>query len=164
MALKFEELRVLQTAESIADEIWHQILRWDDFAKNVVGKQLVRATDSVGANIAEAFGWFHYGEKLRFLYYASCSLFEAKYWLNRALERDLMTTDDVGNYVSELTELARQLNTFAGMIKSQCASWKSPQKGVRENKVDYVVEEGSPDSKSLFSDDDYVWLKSLHNI
>jgi len=67
MALQFEELRVLQAAESIADGIWRQVMRWDGFARDVVGRQLARAGDSIGANIAEAFGRFHYGEKLHFL-------------------------------------------------------------------------------------------------
>ena len=70
MAMKFEELRVLQSAEVIADGIWQQVIQWDPLARDVVGKQLARASDSIGANIAEAFGRFHYGEKLQFLYYA----------------------------------------------------------------------------------------------
>ncbi len=82
MALKFEELRVLQAAEAVADGIWRQVVRWGSFARDTVGKQMARAGDSIGANIAEAYGRFHYGEKLQFLYYARGSLFETKYWLN----------------------------------------------------------------------------------
>jgi hypothetical protein len=33
VALKFEELRVLQTAEAVADEIWQQVVRWDSFSR-----------------------------------------------------------------------------------------------------------------------------------
>ncbi|GIV44793.1 MAG: hypothetical protein KatS3mg035_1916 [Bacteroidia bacterium] len=32
-----------------------------------MGDQFVRATDSIGANIAEGYGRFHYLEKLKFL-------------------------------------------------------------------------------------------------
>lgn len=64
MVLKFEDLRVLQAAEAVADDVWRRVTRWKPFAKDVVGKQLARAADSVGANIAEAYGRFHYGEKL----------------------------------------------------------------------------------------------------
>jgi four helix bundle protein len=59
MATAFEELRVLQDAEAVADEIWQQVVGWDPFAREVVGGQLARAADSVGANIVEAFGRFH---------------------------------------------------------------------------------------------------------
>src|SRR5690349_14889612 len=93
MATALEELRVLQLAESVADAVWKQILLWDTFARDVVGSQLARAADSIGANIAEAFGRFNYGEKVQFLYYARGSLFETKYWLNRAKTRDLISLD-----------------------------------------------------------------------
>ena len=49
----FEELRVYRLAETIADEIWTIVLKWNYLAKDTVGKQLVRAADSIGANIAE---------------------------------------------------------------------------------------------------------------
>jgi hypothetical protein len=47
----FDDLQVLQAAERIADSIWKQVGQWDDFARDVVGKQLTRAADSAGANI-----------------------------------------------------------------------------------------------------------------
>lgn len=162
MALKFEDLRVLQTAESIADEIWDQIARWDDFSKSVAGKQLARAIDSVGANIAEAFGRFHYGEKLQFLYYARGSLYEAKYWLNRALSRDLKDQEDVEMYASKLTELARQLNAFSKTIKTQRRGNKPPSKNVQENSPDYIVDTVN-ESTEFISDDEIKWIQSIPN-
>lgn len=47
MATSLEELKVLRVAEEIADGIWAQVIRWDEFARDVVGKQLTRAADSV---------------------------------------------------------------------------------------------------------------------
>lgn len=161
MVLKFEDLKVLQTAESVADDIWRSVAKWDRFARDVVGKQLARAADSIGANIAEAFGRFHYGEKLQFLYYARGSLFEAKYWLNRALERNLMSKDDADCYASQLSELARQLNAFAGIIKSQRRGTKS-SKNIQEDAPKYVLEEVE-DTKSFVTDDDIKWLRSTKN-
>jgi four helix bundle protein len=103
-------LEVLRAAEGVADDIWRQVVRWEPFARDVVGGQLAKAGDSIGANIAEAYGRFHYGEKLQFLYYARGSLFETKYWLNRAQERELMPSAQVQEYASQLTDLARQLS------------------------------------------------------
>ena len=48
----FENLRVYNLAEEIADQVWEVVLRWDHFAKDTVGKQLVRSADSIGANLA----------------------------------------------------------------------------------------------------------------
>jgi hypothetical protein len=52
----FENLRIYQLAEKLSDNIWQSVGRWDNFAKDTVGKQLVRAADSIGANIAEGSG------------------------------------------------------------------------------------------------------------
>jgi len=49
----FEKLQVYKLSEKLADQIWKIVLHWDILAKQTVGKQLIRAADSVGANIAE---------------------------------------------------------------------------------------------------------------
>jgi four helix bundle protein len=159
VALKFEELRVLQAADGVADGIWRQVVRWDPFARDVVGEQLARAADSVGANIAEAFGRFHYGEKLQFLHYARGSLFETKYWLNRALARALMPSAQVQDYASQSTDLARQLNAFAGSLRAQRRGSRSQPKTVRESGPEYsATQPGSPPIP-LFTEDELQWLQ-----
>src|SRR5574342_258805 len=106
MATELEDLKILQNMENIADAIWKCVVQWEEFAKDVVGKQMARATDSIGANIAESYGRFNYGEKLQFLYYSRGSLFEAKFWLNRALMRELMQAEEVKAYAARLSDVA----------------------------------------------------------
>ena len=108
MATELEDLKILQNAEGIADAVWKRVVQWEEFAKDVVGKQMARATDSIGANIAESYGRFNFGEKLQFLYYSRGSLFEAKFWLNRALARDLMKADEVKSYAARLSVSQRR--------------------------------------------------------
>ncbi len=156
MATSMEELRVLRTAEEIADSIWEQIIHWDVFAKDTVGKQTARAADSIGANIAEAFGRFRFGEKVEFLYYSRGSLFETKYWLNRAAQRSLMSATIVEELNTQLTALARQLNAFAKNLKIQKVS-EARGKAVREGGVEYEVEHGAD---RLFDEADFQWLQS----
>ena len=132
MTVTFEELRVLQAAEKIADGLWPVVVEWDIFARDTVGKQLVRAADSVGANIAEAYGRYHYGEKLRFLYFARGSLYETKYWLNRARVRRLTANDLAQSYADDLSNLAFQLNTFAKATKAQKSAAAPAQNSLRE--------------------------------
>jgi len=160
MATELEDLRILKTAEDIADAVWKQVVVWDEFAKDVVGKQMARATDSIGANIAESYGRFNYGEKLQFLYYSRGSLFEAKYWLNRALVRKLMQTEEVKGYAARLSEVARQLNTFANSLKTQRSDSKSQSKTVREPNAEYAVEDLFGDSTPLFTNIELNWLES----
>jgi four helix bundle protein len=161
--MKFEELRVLKMAEAIADGIWREVVRWDVFARDVVGGQLARAADSIGANIAEAFGRFHFGEKLQFLYYSRGSLFESKYWLNRSLERALMPTARVQEYSLQLTDVARQLNSFAATLKSQRHGTHPQPKPAREPFAEYLVDSADDISAPLITDDELVWLSTVPN-
>ena len=133
MALAFEDLEVLKEAEKVADCVWEELQRWQAFERDTVGKQLVRSTDSIGANIAESFGRYHYGDRLRFLYYARGSLYETKYWLNRAVQRKLLSQKFVSDTATQLTELAKQLNSLAASTKSQ----KKQTKSIKEENGDY---------------------------
>jgi len=74
-----ENLEIFQLAEQICDRFYELIQTWKTFDQETVGIQLVRAADSIGANLAESYGRYHYGEKLNFLYYARGSLYETKF-------------------------------------------------------------------------------------
>lgn len=161
LATSFEDLRVLQAAEAVADGIWRQVVRWGPFDREVVAGQLARAADSIEANIAESFGRFHYGEKLQFLYYARGSVFETKYWLNRAVARDLMSSGQGQDYASQLTNLARQLNAFASSLRTQRYSKSKQEKKVREVSSEYVPDGLSEVSGPLFSEAELNWLETL---
>jgi len=155
MATGFEDLRVLQTVEKVADKVWAEVSLWNLFARDVVGKQLVRAADSIGANIAEAFGRFHYDDKLNFLYFARGSVFETKYWLNRAMERKLLASAQVEAYATQLTSIARQLNAFASNLKLQ----KYDRSKLREPEAVYEV-----DNEPLFDPADLDWLMAVEDL
>jgi four helix bundle protein len=132
----------IAAAESIADEIWKLVVDWQPFVRDTMGNQSARAADSIGANIAESFGRFHYGDKLQFLYYARGSLFETKYWLNRAQARKLMSPDVATDLSARLTSLARQLNIFAGSLKAQRLDnpAASKTKRLQETSAKYMAE------------------------
>jgi four helix bundle protein len=55
----FEELEVYKLAESLANEIWKIVKKWDYFTKDTMGQQIVRSADSVCANIAEGRGRYN---------------------------------------------------------------------------------------------------------
>ncbi|HEX6035981.1 MAG TPA: four helix bundle protein [Anaerolineales bacterium] len=160
MASELEDLRILKATEDIADAVWKIVVQWDEFAQDVVGKQLARAIDSIGANIAESYGRFNYGEKLQFLYYSRGSLFETKYWLNRALVRELMQSEEVIGYAARLSDVARQLNMFANSLKSQRRGDKPQSKSIREPDMEYQVNVWIEDAMPLFTDEELNWLES----
>jgi four helix bundle protein len=92
--LRFEDLRVFQAAEELADAVWDLVCGWESFAKLTIGKQLVRSVDSVAANIAEGTGRGTTKDNQRFVRIARGSLNESKYWLRRASVRNLIGSED----------------------------------------------------------------------
>jgi four helix bundle protein len=154
MPLKFEELKILQASETISDDLWNEVYQWDPFARDVVGKQITRAADSIGANIAEAYGRFHFGEKVQFLYYARGSLFETKYWLNRIKERHLLEENLVRNYSSKLSELARQLNKFISDLKTQQRNIRTNEKTLSEDSGKFNSNQQNGSSSTRFEEED----------
>lgn len=52
----FENLEVCQLSERLADGLWNTVQRCHSFAKDTVGRQMVRSADGIGANIAEGTG------------------------------------------------------------------------------------------------------------
>lgn len=75
----FENLRIYKLAEALADQVWDIVIEWNGFNRNTVGSQLVRAADSVGANIAEGVGRWGLQDQKRFMYIARASLNETKH-------------------------------------------------------------------------------------
>ena len=112
----FQNLRVYQLAEQLADCLWPIVLNWNEFAKNTVGRQLVRAADSIGANIAEGVGRGSYQDNRRFVRVARGSLYETKHWLRRAFKRDLIDEEQVSKLKPCLDELAPKLNAYLKSI------------------------------------------------
>ncbi len=154
-----EDLVLLKKSAELADSNWNLVREWDDFARDTVGRQLVKAVDSVGANVAEAFGRFHYGEKINFLYYARGSVFESKYWINRAEKRNLIPGEIHQAFAAQLKDIAIRINNFARALKSQRSS-RSKISDLREPGPEYTTEE-----TLIFSNDDLSWLsKSPQNL
>ncbi|HLZ53613.1 MAG TPA: four helix bundle protein [Verrucomicrobiae bacterium] len=112
----FEKLRVYQLAEQLADEIWNIVLRWDTFARDTVGRQIVRSADSIGANTAEGTGRYSFQDNRRFVKTARGSLNETQHFLRRAFKRNLLAPTDVKKIKPLVENLAPQLNSYLKSI------------------------------------------------
>ena len=112
----FETLHIYKLSEKLADTIWEIVLKWNYFAKNTVGIQIVKAADSVGANIAEGSGRGTNPELRRFLRVSRGSLYETKHWLRRALKRGLLSEKQIDDLARIIQELTPKLNAYLGSI------------------------------------------------
>jgi four helix bundle protein len=117
--VEFTELEVYQLAENLGDCVWDIVVKWYSFARNSIGVQLVRAADSIGANIAEGHGSGSPAENRRFVRYAKRSLNETRYWLRRAQKRSLLSPSQ-STQLHELLNLLRpKLLAYLAAIRRQ---------------------------------------------
>ena len=130
---KFEQLRVYQFSEELADAIWDIVTKWDTFAKDTVGKQVVRSADSVGANIAEGEGRGSYQDNRRFIKIARGSLQETQHWLRRAFKQNLLTDDEINKLRPLIDKLSPSLNAYLRSIGSKNVDAKDQGQMTKDN-------------------------------
>lgn len=114
--MELEELRVYQKSMELGERIWSMVDKWSWFQKDTLGKQLVRAVDSVAANLSEGFGRFHYKESKNFSYFSRGSLYETKTWLTKAYNRNFISEEEYSNLTQEIKEIGIQLNNYIKSI------------------------------------------------
>ena len=114
--MKLEDLEVYNLSMILSDKVWEFVIAWEYFAKDTLGKQWVRASDSVSANISEGFVRNTYKDSCSFYYIAHGSLYESKTWLDKAKRRKLITSDEYQALYKEHNVLGSKLNNF---IKAQ---------------------------------------------
>jgi len=112
----FQNLHVYKLSEKLADEIWTIVSKWDKFAKDTIGKQIVRAADSIGANIAEGSGRYNFQDNRRFVRIARASLYETRHWLRLAYTRNILTVEQVNRLIPIIEELSPKLNAYLNSI------------------------------------------------
>jgi len=114
--MKLEELQVYNLSMELAERIWKIVIEWDFFSKDTIGKQLVRAADSIAANLSEGYGRYHYRENINFSYYSRGSLYETKTWLKKAFNRKLISNEDFKIFSTEIDNIGIKLNNYIKSI------------------------------------------------
>ncbi|MEZ4702406.1 MAG: four helix bundle protein, partial [Rhodothermales bacterium] len=107
-----EDLIVYQRAMELAETIWNLVISWPPFMKDTIGKQWIRAADSIAANLSEGFGRYHFRENRQFCYYARGSLQETATWLQKAIHRKLVEPEQGDALARCITSLGKQLNQY----------------------------------------------------
>lgn len=114
--MRLEDLEVYQIAMDIGERVWNLVSGWEYFARDTVGKQMVKSADSIAANLSEGFGRFHYKENKQFCYYSRGSLQETKTWLRKSNNRRLINEEDYQSLSNELDTLSVKLNNYIRSI------------------------------------------------
>lgn len=117
--MDLEDLEIYKLALWISRVAWklYDKLNWRD--KKIAGDQWISAIDSIGANIAEGFGRFHYLDKNKFSYNARGSLLESLHWTRLLEERGKITSEDAKSITTDLQTLHIKLNNYINTTKRQ---------------------------------------------
>lgn len=106
------ELDVYRLAEELSDKIWYAFDEWPTKAKNTIGYQIIRASDSIAANLAEGYGRFTPADRRKFYRYSRGSFEETKAWLRKAIRRNIIKKSETDQYTVLINELGPKLNAF----------------------------------------------------
>ena len=140
--MKLDELQVYQLSMDLGEKIWKIVMKWDYFAKDTVGKQLVRAVDSIAANLSEGYGRYHYKESRHFGYYSRGSLFETKTWITKAHNRGMTNDLDFGEIIKSVDIIGVKINNYINSIG------RGSNNKVSENESSYLSEINSNDNET----------------
>lgn len=110
--LKLNDINCYRRAFNLSNYVWQQISTWPYFEKQTLGIQLVRAVDSISANLAEGFGRYGRRDKIKFYRYAMGSQKEALDWNEKAKTRELFTQEPYSYILQELLALPQEINQF----------------------------------------------------
>jgi len=122
-----EELDVYNLSIEIADEIWEITLKWSYLAQDTVGKQVIRSSDSIAANIAEGYGRYFFKENRQFCFYARGSILETKTWIKKAKNRDLITNEQYTSLLKKLETIHTKLNAYLKFVGRKALSETTPK-------------------------------------
>ena len=110
--IKLGDLDVYKLAIELSDTAWGIYEEMDWRTKKIVGDQFIEAVDSIGANIAEGYGRYHYKDKVKFFYNSRGSLLESKHWTLLIQKRKLAEENKIKDLMENLNNHHKALNTY----------------------------------------------------
>ena len=113
------KLDIYKLSLQLSSMIWKIYSKLPKDLKYSIGNQAIRSIDSIGANIAEGYGRFHYKDSIKFYYNARGSLWESKHWIYLLYKRELIENELYREFMEKLELLGKKLNNFIKTIKDK---------------------------------------------
>ena len=110
--LTLNKINSYKVAFGVSSYVWGIIIEWDNFLKNTIGNQFVRAVDSISANIAEGFGRHNKKDKIYFYRIVRASVYESLDWLEKSKRRNTINQKDYNHIFRELKSLPKEINSL----------------------------------------------------
>jgi four helix bundle protein len=126
------DTEVFKLMRSTSALVWQAVKPWDWFAKDVIGRQWVKSTESVGANLVEGDARGSDQDALRFFVIARASLDESLFWAGSAADKSLIDEATATKIISNLEAATRMLDGLISYRKRSIGTSK-----VHESLVSY---------------------------
>jgi len=120
----FEDLDVWKKARVMRNQISKLVKIFPKEEKYRLSDQMIRASRSVTANLAEGYGRFHYKENIQFRRQPRGSLFELIDHLTVALDEKYINTDEFIFLRAKCYALIKKLNSYIKYPKIQVEKTK----------------------------------------
>ena len=117
--MELGKLEIYKLSVKLSNSIWMIYSTLPNDLKYGIGNQFIRSIDSIGANIAEGYGRFHYKDSLKFYYNSRGSLWESKHWVYLLFQRKLIEKDIYQSLIDDLDILGKKLNGFINSMKEK---------------------------------------------
>lgn len=110
--LRLNDIKSYKIAFDLSNYVWDLVGKMDYFAKDTIGKQFIKAVDSISANIAEGFGRYGKKDKRKFYRYSMGSQKESSDWNEKCKNRGLITTEQYNHIQITSMDLPKELNSL----------------------------------------------------
>lgn len=114
----FEELEVWKKSRELRIKISELVKKFPNEEKYKLNDQLIRASRSVTANIAEGFGRFHFQENIQYCRQSRGSLFEILDHLTCAFDEKYIDKEQLLNFKNDIHNILKILNGYILYLKS----------------------------------------------
>lgn len=120
---EFEDLEVWKEAHHLALEIYRITKHFPKEELYGLTSQLRRAAVSISANISEAFGRYHFKEKVNFYLNSRGSVSEVQNFLILARDLGFIDTQTCRKLVQKGSEISQLLNGLIRSIRKSFQHW-----------------------------------------
>ena len=117
MSKSFKDLEVWKKSRALRKELSKFAKTFPSEEKYKLTDQLIRASRSVTANIAEGYGRFHHQENIQFCRIARGSLTETLDHLTVALDEEYINDSEFETFAGKLEECLKILNGYINYLK-----------------------------------------------
>ena len=115
----FRDLEVWQRCKNIRKKIWDLSKSFPGEERYRLSDQMIRASRSVTANIAEGYGRYHYQENIQFCRQSRGSLYELIDHAGVALECEYIDLEQSQGLVDDIKTAIRILNGYIKYLKNR---------------------------------------------